>query len=220
MNWETLLKPEYEQGYFKSLKRFLSDEAKRGIKVYPKKDEILAAFRETPFEKTKVVILGQDPYHGPNQAHGLAFSVQKGVDIPPSLKNIFKELHDDLGVEIPSHGNLTAWARQGVLLLNTVLTVRASEAHAHAKQGWEVFTDKAIRVLNAQSPEPVVFMLWGAPAGRKAELIDSKRHLVLKAAHPSPLSCYRGFYGCKHFSKANAFLEEIGRGAVDWRIPD
>lgn len=216
MTWEQKLKIEYEQVYFKRLKDFLKKEREAGYIIYPEKNNIMNAFRLTEFEKTKVVILGQDPYHGPGQAHGLAFSVQKGVPFPPSLRNIFQELHDDVGVAIPKDGDLSAWAKQGVLLLNTVLTVRAGHAHSHANQGWEAFTDKAIRLLNDESDHPVIFLLWGAPANRKASLITNKKHKILSAPHPSPLSAYRGFFGCKHFSKVNEMLREWGEKEIDW----
>lgn len=218
MTWEQLLKPEYEQVYFKRLQAFLREERESGKTIYPPKDNILNAFRLTPFTDTKVVIIGQDPYHGPKQAHGLAFSVQKGVGIPPSLRNIYKELHDDVGFVIPEHGDLTHWAKQGVLLLNTVLTVRAGDAHSHAEKGWEAFTDKAIRLLNENSEHPVIFVLWGGPAKRKANLIDAKRHHILTAPHPSPLSAHRGFMGCKHFSKINELLVQDGLKPIDWQL--
>jgi uracil-DNA glycosylase len=218
MSWEQKLKIEYEQVYFKRLKAFLNEESRAGHTIYPAKDNILNAFRLTEFEDTKVVILGQDPYHGPRQAHGLAFSVQQGVPIPPSLRNIFQELKDDLGIEPPKHGDLTAWAKQGVLLLNTVLTVRAGLAQSHAEKGWEAFTDKAIRLLNDEAPGPVIFLLWGAPANRKAKLINNQQHTILSAPHPSPLSSYRGFFGCKHFSKVNEILRRRGEREIDWRL--
>lgn len=218
MTWEQKLKIEYEQVYFKRLKAFLKDEAAAGYTIFPEKNNILNAFRLTEFEDTKVVILGQDPYHGPGQAHGLAFSVQKGVPLPPSLKNIFQELNNDIGFDIPQDGDLTPWAKQGVLLLNTVLTVRAGQAHAHADKGWEAFTDKAIRLLNDESDHPVIFLLWGAPANRKASLITNKKHTILSAPHPSPLSAYRGFFGCKHFSKVNELLRARGEKEIDWGL--
>lgn len=217
--WENCLSIEYEQPYFKSLKAFLSQEARQGYNIFPPKDLIMNAFRLTPLMETKVVIIGQDPYHGKGQAHGLAFSVQRGVKVPPSLMNIFKELETDCACPVPSHGDLTHWAEQGVLLLNTVLTVREGLAHAHANQGWEVFTDKAIRELSAHAPHPVVFLLWGTPAGRKESLIDKRRHMILKTVHPSPLSVYRGFFGCKHFSKTNELLVQFGLEPIDWCLP-
>lgn len=218
MSWENRLKIEHEQVYFKRLKEFLKAEREAGCTIYPEKNNILNAFRLTEFENTKVVILGQDPYHGPKQAHGLAFSVQKGVPIPPSLRNIFQELHDDVGVPIPTEGDLSSWAKQGVLLLNTVLTVRAGQAHSHADKGWEAFTDKAIRLLNDESEHPVIFLLWGAPANRKASLITHKQHTILSAPHPSPLSAYRGFFGCKHFSKVNDLLKARGEKEIEWGL--
>ncbi len=215
LTWESLLKPEHSQPYYQKLLAFLRAEVVAGHTVYPPKDQIFNAFRLTPFEKTKVVILGQDPYHGPGQAHGLAFSV-KTKKLPPSLQNIFKELEADLGIVRSSNGDLTSWAEQGVLLLNTVLTVRASEAHSHANQGWEIYTDQAIRLLSQQAVEPVIFLLWGSPAQRKASLIDTTRHIILKAAHPSPLSAHRGFLGCRHFSKVNQALIAQGREPIAW----
>lgn len=185
--------------------------------VYPPAEELFTAFHLTPLGKVKCVILGQDPYHEPGQAHGLCFSVKKGVAIPPSLVNIYKELHDDLGCRIPDHGYLTKWAEQGVLMLNTLLTVRAHQAFSHKDIGWETFTDAAIRAVNGQD-RPIVFLLWGAPAQKKAALLDNPKHLVLKAPHPSPLSAYRGFFGCRHFSQANQFLTEHGEMPIDWQI--
>jgi uracil-DNA glycosylase len=218
MSWENRLKIEYEQVYFKRLKEFLKKEQESGYTVYPEKTHILNAFRLTEFEDTRVVILGQDPYHGPGQAMGLAFSVPKGIPFPPSLRNIFQELNTDLNIEIPKSGDLTPWAKQGVLLLNTVLTVRAGQAHSHAEQGWEAFTDKAIRLLNEESKHPVIFLLWGAHANRKAKLITNKQHLILSAPHPSPLSSYRGFFGCKHFSKVNELLKARGSKEINWDL--
>lgn len=214
LTWKGLLEPEHEQPYYKKLMNFLAQESASGYTIYPPKDLILNAFRLTPFENTKVVILGQDPYHGPGQAHGLAFSVQNTSRLPPSLQNIYKELQADLGVNRAPNGDLTSWAQQGVLLLNTVLTVREGEAHSHADHGWEIYTDQAIRLLSEKALHPVIFLLWGNPAQRKASLIDTKRHIILKAAHPSPLSAYRGFFGCKHFSKVNEILGQ--RGPIDW----
>lgn len=213
LTWKGLLEPEHEQPYYKKLKAFLAEEAAAGYTIFPPRDLILNAFRLTPFEETKVVILGQDPYHGVGQAHGLAFSVQGNTPLPPSLQNIFKELKEDVGVQ-RTKGDLTGWAQQGVLLLNTVLTVRQGEAHSHANHGWEIYTDQAIRLLSEHAKQPVIFLLWGNPAQRKEALVDTARHKVLKAAHPSPLSAYRGFFGCKHFSKVNGLLG--ARGAIDW----
>ena len=215
-SWKRVLRDEFEKPYFPKLKAFLLKEKERHT-VYPAGPNIFNAFNTTPFERVKVVILGQDPYHGPNQAHGLAFSVQDGVPFPPSLMNIFKELQEDVGCEMPRSGNLTHWAEQGVFLLNTVLTVRAGEAHSHKEQGWEAFTDAVIRTVSEQR-EHVVFILWGRPAQSKALMIDASKHLVLRAPHPSPLSAYRGFFGSKPFSKTNAYLSEHGIDPIDWRL--
>ncbi len=213
-SWKKVLFEEFQKPYFETLKMFLVEE-KKNHTIYPRGENIFAAFEHTPFENVEVVILGQDPYHGVGQAHGLSFSVQDGVPHPPSLQNIFKELKDDLGCTIPKNGNLTSWAKQGVFLLNTVLTVRASEANSHRNQGWENFTDAVIKLLSAQK-EHVVFILWGAPAGAKASLIDGKKHLILRAPHPSPLSSYRGFFGSKPFSKSNEYLVSKGKKPIDW----
>lgn len=215
-SWKRVLHDEFEKPYFPELKAFLLKEKERHT-VYPAGANIFNAFNTTPFERIKVVILGQDPYHGPNQAHGLAFSVQDGVPFPPSLQNIFKELCDDIGCAMPQSGNLTRWAEQGVFLLNTVLTVRAGEAHSHKEQGWERFTDAVIRRISEQR-EHVVFILWGRPAQSKASMIDEKRHLILRAPHPSPLSAYRGFFGSKPFSRTNAYLNTHGIAPIDWRL--
>ncbi|WP_263832435.1 uracil-DNA glycosylase [Sulfurospirillum oryzae] len=213
-SWKVVLLDEFQKPYFEVLKNFLVEE-KKSHTIYPKSANIFAAFDNTPFDKVEVVILGQDPYHGANQAHGLSFSVQDGIQHPPSLQNIFKELRDDLGCAIPRNGNLTAWAKQGVFLLNTVLTVRASEANSHRGQGWENFTDAVIKLLSTQK-EHLVFILWGSPAGAKASLIDSKKHLILRAPHPSPLSSYRGFFGSKPFSKSNEYLTCNGKKPIQW----
>jgi len=215
-SWKQVLDAEFQKPYFPKLKQFLIGEKSR-FTVYPAGPNIFNAFNTTPFEKVKVVILGQDPYHGPNQAHGLAFSVQDGVPFPPSLQNIFKELCDDIGCEMPRNGNLTRWAEQGVFLLNTVLTVRAGEAHSHKEQGWEQFTDAVIRTVSEQK-EHVVFILWGRPAQSKAPMIDARKHLILQAPHPSPLSAYRGFFGSRPFSKTNAYLQSVGKAPIDWRV--
>lgn len=199
------------------LRSFLVSEKKR-YQVYPPGKEIFAAFNITPFERVKVVILGQDPYHGAGQAHGLCFSVRRGVPPPPSLQNMFKELQSDLAIEPAKHGDLTSWAEQGVLLLNTVLTVRAHAAHSHAGKGWELFTDKVIEKLNSDRDQ-LVFVLWGSAAGRKAEMIDDRRHLVLRSTHPSPLSAHRGFLGCQHFSRINQHLTAHGQRPIDWSPP-
>ncbi|MEK5644338.1 MULTISPECIES: uracil-DNA glycosylase [Paenibacillus] len=217
-DWDEQLKEETEKDYFQELRYKLAKEYKLH-KVYPPKEDLFKALKLTPYEDTKVVILGQDPYHGPGQAHGLSFSVKPGVRIPPSLVNIYKELHSDLGVPIPSHGTLVHWAEQGVLLLNTVLTVRDGEANSHKGLGWERFTDAVIEKLNERD-KPVVFILWGSHAQKKGAFIDRKKHLVIQSVHPSPLSVHRGFFGSRPFSKANAFLAAHGIKPVDWAIPD
>ncbi|MEM9387826.1 MAG: uracil-DNA glycosylase [Pseudomonadota bacterium] len=216
--WHEQLAPEFDKQYMRALREFLQARKAEGKTVYPPGPEMFTSFNLTPFESVRVVILGQDPYHGPGQAHGLSFSVKKGCAVPPSLKNIYKELHDDLGVPIPSHGHLEAWAKQGVLLLNAVLTVEASNAGAHQGKGWEPFTDRAIQVLGAER-EHVVFMLWGGYAKKKGALVNGERHLVLHAPHPSPLSAHRGFLGCRHFSQANAYLQRHGVEPIDWALP-
>ncbi len=215
-SWKRVLHDEFEQPYFPELKAFLVEE-KRRYTVYPAGPNIFNAFNTTPFESVKVVILGQDPYHGPGQAHGLSFSVPDGVPFPPSLQNIFKELTEDIGCAMPRSGNLTRWAEQGVFLLNTVLTVRAGEAHSHKDKGWERFTDAVIRTISERR-EHVVFVLWGRPAQMKASLIDESRHLVLRAPHPSPLSAYRGFFGSRPFSRANAYLQSNGIAPIAWSL--
>ena len=214
--WLPAIGDEFSKDYYKQLAKFVNWEYQQHT-VYPPKDEIFSAFRLTPLSKVKVVILGQDPYHEPGQAHGLSFSVQPGTEIPPSLVNIYKELQDDLGCYIPNNGYLVKWAEQGVLLLNTLLTVRAHVAFSHKGAGWERFTDAVIEALNREN-RPIVFLLWGSPAQRKAEMLNNPNHLILKAPHPSPLSAYRGFFGCKHFSKANRFLQEHGETPIDWQI--
>ncbi|OHD98647.1 MAG: uracil-DNA glycosylase [Sulfurimonas sp. RIFCSPHIGHO2_12_FULL_36_9] len=215
-SWREVLFDEFQKPYFGSLKEFLTSEKQKHT-VYPHGSNIFAAFDNTPFDNVKVVILGQDPYHGVNQAHGLAFSVNEGVPFPPSLQNIFKELRDDMGCDIPKSGNLTSWTKEGVFLLNTVLSVRASEANSHKNRGWEIFTDSVIRRLSEQK-ENLVFILWGNPAGTKASLIDEKKHLILKSPHPSPLSSYRGFFGSKPFSKTNEFLKSKAINPIKWCI--
>ena len=215
-DWLVPLKKEFSKPYYKDLFEFVKNEYSTTV-VYPPADDIFNAFHFTPLSKVKVLILGQDPYHNVHQAHGLSFSVLPGNDIPPSLKNIYQELHDDLGCYIPNNGYLKKWADQGVLLLNTVLTVRAHQANSHQGKGWEQFTDAVIEAVNAQD-RPIVIFLWGAPAGRKAKMLTNLKHLVLKAPHPSPLSAYRGFFGCKHFSKANEFLKANGVEPIDWQI--
>ncbi|HBA87537.1 MAG TPA: uracil-DNA glycosylase [Geobacter sp.] len=218
--WRSHLLEEFQKPYMLELKEFLRREISRKKTIYPKGSEYFNAFNTTPFEEVKVVVLGQDPYHGPDQAHGLCFSVQRGIEAPPSLVNIFKELQSDLGLSRDDfrHGFLKSWADQGVLLLNSVLTVEAGRAASHQGQGWESFTDRAISLLN-ENRNHIVFMLWGAYAQRKGAVIDEKRHLVLRAPHPSPLSAHRGFLGCRHFSKANAYLLSHGKEAIDWRLP-
>ena len=215
-DWANALKPEYRKDYYKKLFEFVGIEYASNT-VYPPGDDIFNAFHLTPLKDVKVVIIGQDPYHEPNQAHGLSFSVKPGVDIPPSLQNIYKELQDDLGCYIPNNGYLVKWAKQGVLLLNAVLTVRAHAAASHQGKGWEEFTDAAIKIVNAEN-RPIVFMLWGSFARSKKAMLDNPQHLILEAPHPSPLSAYRGFFGCKHFSKANEFLKEHGVSPIDWQI--
>ena len=217
-DWDELLKDEFKKEYYLNLREFLKKEYSTRV-IYPNMYNIFEALKHTSFKDTKVLILGQDPYHGENQAHGLAFSVQKGVKIPPSLLNIYKELHDDLGCYIPNNGYLIPWSDQGVLLLNTALTVRAHEANSHKNIGWEIFTDDIIKLLNTRE-DPVIFVLWGANARRKKEFIDVSRHYVLEAPHPSPLSASRGFFGCKHFSKINKILKDLGKEPIDWQIPN
>jgi len=216
-NWTELLKEEKETEYFKKVLRFIDDKRKQGVIVYPNEKKIFEAFNLTDFDDIRVVILGQDPYHGENQAHGLCFSVQKGIKIPPSLKNIYKELESDLGIQPANHGCLESWAKQGVFLLNTVLTVEATQANSHREKGWETFTDRVIKMISDHS-EHVVFMLWGNPAHKKIPLINTSKHTILKTVHPSPLSAYRGFLGCKHFSKANQALLEHQQSAIDWAV--
>ncbi|MEJ5995443.1 uracil-DNA glycosylase [Pedobacter sp. Du54] len=219
-SWLNILAQEFEKPYLKTLKSFLLEEKQNGFSVYPKGTDIFNAFNHTPFEQVKVVILGQDPYHGTNQAHGLSFSVQKGMPIPPSLKNMYKELANEFpDFKIPTHGNLTSWTDQGVLLLNATLTVRAHEAGSHQNKGWEIFTDKVITELSAKR-SGLVFLLWGRYAQQKERLIDSTKHYILKAAHPSPFSAYNGFFGSGHFAKANAFLKQQGLEEIDWQIED
>lgn len=216
--WAPLLAEEFEKAYYLDLREFLMEEYQNKT-VYPDKEDIFNALRYTDYDKVKVVILGQDPYHGPGQAHGLSFSVKPEVEIPPSLRNMFKELKADLGCEIPNHGYLKKWADQGVLLLNTVLTVRKGEAHSHKGKGWETFTDKVITLLNDRQ-EPVIFILWGKPAQSKLKLIDESKHKIITSAHPSPLSARRGFFGSKPFSRVNEILREWGRQGIDWQIDD
>ena len=213
-SWQEVLQPEFDKPYFESLVGFVKQEyASRTI--FPPAGQIFNAFNTCPFNNVKVVILGQDPYHGPSQAHGLCFSVNDGIQFPPSLQNIFKEIASDLGLKIPSSGNLTRWAEQGVLLLNATLTVRASQAGSHQGKGWEEFTDSVIKIISEKA-ENVVFILWGSYAIKKKALIDASKHCILTAPHPSPLSSYRGFFGCKHFSKTNTYLTSKGKTPIEW----
>jgi uracil-DNA glycosylase len=216
--WQDTLFAEFESPYMQKLRAFLIEQKQNGKRIFPKASEYFRALELTPLADVKVVILGQDPYHGEGQAHGLCFSVQPGVRIPPSLVNIYKELQSDLGIAPARHGFLEHWARQGVLLLNSVLTVEQAQAASHQRKGWETFTDAVIRKVNDEC-EAVVFILWGAYAQRKAAFVDTAKHLVLKSPHPSPLSAHNGFFGCHHFSKANAFLESHGRKPIDWQLP-
>lgn len=216
-SWKAILKEEFTKEYMLTLKHFLQAERKAGKVIYPPGKYWFNAFNSTPFDTVKVVILGQDPYHGPGQAHGLCFSVQPTISFPPSLFNIFQELNNDLGLPIPKQGCLQPWAQQGVLLLNATLTVEASRAGSHQNKGWELFTDQAIAQLNQQRNK-LVFLLWGSYAQRKGQLIDDKKHLVLKAPHPSPLSAHRGFFGCGHFSKTNHYLQQHGKQTIDWSL--
>ena len=215
-DWQQPLEVEFKKPYYKDLYKKVLEEY-RSRQIFPNPDDIFNAFHLTPLKDVKVVILGQDPYHNDGQAHGLCFSVKPDVEVPPSLVNIYKELQDDLGCRIPNNGYLVKWAKQGVLMLNTVLTVRAHQANSHRGIGWEEFTDAAIMALNSQD-RPIVFILWGAPAQRKKRMLNNQKHLILEAPHPSPLSAYRGFFGCKHFSQTNAFLEKNGLAPIDWQI--
>ena len=217
-NWQTVLSGEKEKPYFKEIISFTENERRLGKKIYPANKEVFNALHSTPFDKIKVVILGQDPYHGPKQAHGLSFSVPPGIQIPPSLQNIYKELKSDLDIDQPRSGYLASWAEQGVLLLNAVLTVEEGKAGSHANKGWELFTDKVITEL-ANKKTGLVFLLWGSYAQKKAATVDPKKHLVLNAPHPSPLSAHRGFLGCKHFSRANEYLISLGKQPIDWQLP-
>ena len=214
--WKKILRDEFQSPYFSELKQFLVEE-KQKFTIYPPGNLIFNAFQHTPFHRVKAVILGQDPYHGTGQAHGLCFSVPPGIPQPPSLVNIFKELRDDLGIPIPQHGNLENWADQGVLLLNATLTVRANQAGSHQNRGWETFTNRVIESISEQK-KGMVFLLWGRYAQAKELLVDGNRHLVLKAAHPSPFSAYNGFFGCRHFSKTNVYLEQQGYSGINWRL--
>lgn len=216
--WSDVIGQEKQQSYFQQTLDFVAARRAEGITVFPPQDEVFNAFKYTEFDDVKVVILGQDPYHGPNQAHGLAFSVKSGVKPPPSLANMYKELETDIeGFKTPEHGYLQSWAEQGVLLLNTVLTVEQGQAHSHKSLGWETFTDKVIEALNTHR-EGIVFLLWGSHAQKKGRHIDETKHIILKGPHPSPLSAYRGFFGCKHFSKTNEALIQLGQQPIDWRL--
>lgn len=217
--WTDLLAVEKQQDYFKDTLDYVAKRRAEGVSVFPPADEVFSAFSSTAFEDVKVVILGQDPYHGPNQAHGLAFSVKPGVKAPPSLANMYKELETDIdGFVTPNHGYLQSWAEQGVLLLNTVLTVEQGQAHSHKKLGWETFTDRVIAALNEHG-DGIVFLLWGSHAQKKGRRIDTTKHVVFNGPHPSPLSAYRGFFGCKHFSKANDALIAMGKTPINWLLP-
>jgi uracil-DNA glycosylase len=217
-DWNPLLRSEFDEPYWSELQQFVAEERRRGP-VFPPADDVFAALHLTPYADVKVVILGQDPYHGAGQAHGLCFSVRRGVPIPPSLRNVYQELRDDLGVTTPSHGNLERWARQGVLLLNTTLTVRSGQAASHQGKGWERFTDRVISTVNDKH-ERVVFLLWGAASRKKKALVDVTRHTVIESAHPSPLSAHNGFFGSRPFSRTNDALREAGRDPIDWQLPD
>ena len=217
-DWQQPLEVEFKKPYYKDLYKKVLEEY-RSRQIFPNPDDIFNAFHLTPLKDVKVVILGQDPYHNDGQAHGLCFSVKPDVEVPPSLVNIYKELQDDLGCRIPNNGYLVKWAKQGVLMLNTVLTVRAHQANSHRGIGWEQFTDAVIRAVDAQD-RPIVFLLWGRPAQMKKSMLHNPKHLILEAPHPSPLSAYRGFFGCKHFSQTNAFLEKTGLAPIDWQIED
>ncbi len=215
-DWKDAIGEEFEKEYYLNLRRFLINEYKNGV-VFPKADDIFNAYHFTPLSRLKVLILGQDPYHNFDQAHGLCFSVKKGIKTPPSLVNIYSELRDDLGVSTPNHGYLKKWADEGVFLLNTVLTVKAHQANSHREKGWETFTDATIKVINSLD-RPIVIMLWGRPAQKKISLLNNPKHLILTAPHPSPLSAHRGFFGCKHFSQCNNFLIKNGIKPIDWEI--
>ena len=217
-DWDEILKEEFSKEYYQKLRKILISEYKTQI-IYPKMEDIFSALKLTSYKDTKVLILGQDPYHGPNQAHGLAFSVNLGIKTPPSLLNMYKELQNEYGYKIPNNGYLVPWAKQGVLLLNTALTVRDGQANSHAKIGWEIFTDNIIKYLNERK-DPVIFVLWGNNARKKKEFITNKQHFILEAAHPSPLSASRGFFGCGHFKKINNILSQLGKNPINWKIDD
>lgn len=216
-SWAIVLKDEKQKSYFQNALNFVKEQRAAGKTIYPPQNDVFNAFKYTTFDNVKVVIIGQDPYHGPNQAHGLSFSVKPGITPPPSLRNMFKELADDMGTTVPKDGTLIKWAEQGVMLLNTTLTVERSKPLSHAKIGWEQFTDSVIKILNDKK-EGLIFLLWGAHAQRKGQIIDSNRHHILTAAHPSPFSAERGFFGCKHFSKTNQLLRKMGKTEIDWQL--
>jgi len=218
-SWKEQLLPEFTKSYMLQLRAFLQQEQQKKKVIYPRGPEYFAALNSTPFARVKVVILGQDPYHGPNQAHGLSFSVRRGVAMPPSLQNIFKELQSDLKVPMPEHGNLDHWSKQGVLLLNATLTVQAGVAGSHQNRGWEQFTDAIVDTLNRER-DGLVFMLWGSYAQKKGAIIERKKHLVLEAPHPSPLAAHRGFFGCRHFSQANQYLMTHDQAPIEWKLPE
>ena len=215
-DWDEILKDEFEKEYYKKMRKFLINEYKTKI-IYPKPEEIFTAFKLTSYKDCKIILLGQDPYHGENQAHGLAFSVKEGIKLPPSLRNMYKEINNEDGYEMSKNGHLVPWAKQGILLLNTALTVIAENANSHSKIGWEIFTDNIIEILNKRE-ESLIFILWGSNARSKKRLIDTKKHYILEGVHPSPLSANRGFFGCGHFKKANEILKELGKKEIDWRI--
>lgn len=218
-SWQELLADEFEKPYWAELEAFVSQQrAENPGRIYPPEDKVFAALNFASYDDVRVVLLGQDPYHGPNQAHGLSFSVERGVSVPPSLRNMYKELEADLGVKPPKHGSLESWAEQGVIMLNAVLTVRHKQANSHKKQGWEKFTDAVIKKLSARE-EPMVFLLWGGSAKKKIKLIDTDKHTVIQSAHPSPLSAHNGFFGSKPYSKVNEALEGMGKQPIDWSLP-
>ncbi|MET1255440.1 uracil-DNA glycosylase [Aliikangiella maris] len=219
LSWAKLIEQEKQKAYYQKLSDWVSSQRQSGKTIFPPADKVMAALKRTPYSKIKVVILGQDPYHGPNQANGLSFSVNKGIKLPPSLQNIFKELNQSIGIPMPSHGDLSTWADQGVLLLNTVLTVEQSKPQSHQKQGWEILTDEIIQYLN-HAPQSIIFLLWGSPARKKVRLIDTHKHHVLEAPHPSPLSAHRGFFGCGHFKKVNELLQQANQQTIDWALPE
>ena len=215
-DWDEILKDEFEKEYYKKMRKFLINEYKTKI-IYPKPEEIFTAFKLTSYKDCKIILLGQDPYHGENQAHGLAFSVKEGIKLPPSLRNMYKEINNEYGYEMSKNGHLVPWAKQGILLLNTALTVIAENSNSHSKIGWEIFTDNIIEILNKRE-ESLIFILWGSNARSKKRLIDTKKHYILEGVHPSQLSANRGFFGCGHFKKANEILKELGKKEIDWRI--